>query len=739
MHQMADSAAQAVSPHLIALREMLRGDPAPLAAFDVGGLRVTLHASPDSVFAIVRRARAGGLAIRAAFVPAPFACEAVAPEADEAARLRISSAIGELVLSFRADRDALERLRIVTDFTPARAVVLPFAPRDLYPLGQGDDPLRATGTVAASQRGINTGLLYFHIDEPAFGNVLYVQNLTASNDYYRATGTIPRESVGGAWPELGYALPTPSARADPAEVSLAAGERVTLSDQILIFRHEAPPHERESARQFVQMLAAVYDVMDLPPVEYRDWAGRAEHAAHDLATAPEATIRHYGHRYVHPYTAAEYPDIMVQMSIVAALHQWGKWRGEAHPLEKELKAGLRKFHDRNLGTLRRYLPNVGKDKDADAVDSWYLYHPLLNLGILALDGDRQARRLFLDSIGYTVKAARHFDYRWPIQYKVTDFAVITEEAEVDGRGQTDVGGIYAWVMLQAFELTDDKTYLDEARAALDAAMGLRFNVNYQANLTAWGAAACMRLWRITSRDVYREQSYVYLASFLHNGVLWDSRIGHAAQYETFMAVTCLQDAPYMAMYECFDSFVAFEHYLTDGGPDLEPEARMLIGEYCRYALSRAWYYYPDALPGDAIATQQREGNGSIDRSLSFPLEDLYPDGQQAGQVGQEVYGAGAAFIFASRAFHHVEGAPFRLYCDLLLRAVERIGDRALSIQLDGGETRTAWLRLVRQKRRRLTDSNVITANGDSIAPDATSADRVDYRVPANGRLILTWE
>lgn len=739
MHQMATAEAPAVSPHLLALRDLLRERSKPLAQFDVGELGVALYAGTDSVFAVVRRERAGGLAVRAAYVAAPFTCELLDPTAGEAARLRLTSAIGEHILSFRADRDALERLRIVTVFTPARAIVLPFSPRDLYPLGQDDDPLRAKGNVEASQRGLNTGLLYFRIDDPGFGNVLYVQNLTAANAYYRATSTTPRETVGGAWPELGYALPIPSAKADPGDVSLPPGETVTLSDTILVFRHEAPPHERESARQFVQMLAAVYEVLDLPAVQYRDWEGRAERSAHDLMTAPEATIRHYGHRYVHPYTAAEYPDIMVQMSVITALHQWGTWRGDPHPLERELKAGLRKFYDADLGTLRRYLPNVGKDKDADAVDSWYLYHPLLNLGILALGGDRQARGLFLDSIGYAVKAARHFDYRWPIQYKVTDFSVITEEAEVDGRGQTDVGGIYAWVMLQAFELTDDKTYLDEARAALDAAIGLRFNVNYQANLTAWGAAACMRLWRITNRDVYREQSYVYLASFLHNALLWDSQIGHAAQYETFLAVTCLQDAPYMAMYECFDSFVAFEQYLNDGGPDLEPGARMLIAEYCRYVLSRAWYYYPDALPDDAIATEQREANGHIDRALSFPLEDLYPDGQPAGQVGQEVYGAGAAFIFASRALHHVEGAPFRLYCDLLLRVVERIGDRALSIQLDGGETRTADLRLVRLKRRRLTDSSLVTANGDPIEAEATGPDRIDYRVPASGRLILTWE
>ncbi|WP_076744582.1 hypothetical protein [Sphingomonas jeddahensis] len=729
----------AVSPHLLALKATLDEDGKGLASFTTGELEVEVRAAHDSVFAIVRRPGQGGLAVRVAYPAAPFRCKALRCGPGEAARIEVTSPTGTHIITFFKSREALERLRITVELTPAATMVLPFAPRDLYPLGINDDPLAARGNVEASQRGLNAGMLYFRIDEPAFGNVLYLQNFTALNDYFRPTGTTPDGAVGGEWPELGYLLPAASREAAAEGVALEAGEPVTISDVILVFRHEAPPQERESARQFVQMLGTAYQIMDLPAVEYRDWVDRAERAARDLAEAPAATIRHYGNLYVHPYTDAEYPDIMVQMSVIAALHDWGKWRGEPDPLEAELKKGLRKFYDPKLKTLRRYLPNVGKDKDADAVDSWYLYHPLLNLGRLALDGDEDARTLFMDSIDYAIRAAQHFQYKWPIQYKVTDFAVIEETAPADGRGQTDVGGIYAWVMLQAFELTDDKRFLDEATAAIDTAMGLRFNVNYQANLTAWGAAACMRLWRITNRDLYLEQSYVYLASFLHNAVIWESRIGHAASYETFFAVTCLQDAPYMAMYECFDSFVAFEQYLKDGGPDLEPEARMLLSEYCKYALSRAWYYYPDALPPEAIADKQRKPNGYIDPKLSFPVEDLYPDGQQAGQVGQEVYGAGAAFIFATRAFHHVEGAPFRLFCDYLVRSVERTGDRALTITLDGGETCVANLRFVRLKRRKLTKTTVMTAGGDTLRAHAVSEDRIDYHVPADGRLVITWE
>jgi hypothetical protein len=291
-------------------------------------------------------------------------------------------------------------------------------------------------------------------------------------------------------------------------------------------------------------------------------------------------------------------------------------------------------------------------------------------------------------------------------------------------------------MLQGYELTREERFLHEAQSAIDAAEGMRFNLNYQANLTAWGAAACLRLWRITNIERYREQSYAYLASFFHNSVIWESEIEQAAAYRNFLGVTCLQDAPYMAIYECFDSFCAFEYYLRDSGPELEPAARMLISQYCRYALDRAWYFYPDALPKDALAQDIR--NGHIDRNLSFPLEDLYVDGQPAGQVGQEIYGAGAALVFASRAYHPVSDAPFRLFCDHFIMASERTGERAISVMLEGGETCAAMLAMVRIGRAALPGFTVQTAGGDPLRPAKRGKDRYEYRVPANGRLIVSW-
>jgi hypothetical protein len=246
----------------------------------------------------------------------------------------------------------------------------------------------------------------------------------------------------------------------------------------------------------------------------------------------------------------------------------------------------------------------------------------------------------------------------------------------------------------------------------------------------------MRLWLITNQERHLQQSYVYLASFFHNTAIWESEIGQARHYRNFLGATALHDAPYMALYECFDSFPALERYLKDGGPDLDASARLMVTDYCRYALDRAWFYYPDALPADLLCQKPR--NGHIDAKLSFPLEDLYVGGDTAGQVGQEIYGAGAAFIFTSRAFHHVEGAPFDIFCDLFLMASDRTSDTSLSFQLAGDPAETANLSLIRTGRSKLTRVGVTSSPGGTRKGQRIGGNRIDYVVPANGRIHLHW-
>lgn len=189
----------------------------------------------------------------------------------------------------------------------------------------------------------------------------------------------------------------------------------------------------------------------------------------------------------------------------------------------------------------------------------------------------------------------------------------------------------------------------------------------------------------------------------------------------------------MAIYECFDSFTAFEYCLRETGAALDPAVQMLLSDYCKYALDRAWFYYPDALPKRMLATRSR--NGHIDPDLSFPLEDLYVDGRAAGQVGQEIYGAGAAFVFASRMLHAIRGAPFRLFCDRFLRAIEQVGEREVRLTFLDGENGTACIALFAPGKDALPPVTLLSAQGEAIEP----THGMTYHPGATAPVTLRWE
>jgi hypothetical protein len=705
-----------------------------LAEATAGEYLLTAEQGQDAVWLRGRRdGQQGGFALWLCPL-GPDATLRRKPRGKDLLRFEVEAAIGTWRVALTLTQGAIPLIGARLSLTPSRPLVVPWLGRDLFMLGDDGNPASAQGKVEAAQRGLNGGAIFLRLTEPDFGSLLYFQDLTALNPYFRTTGTKPDGAVGGDWPELGYLPPAPEMKGQPDAAPLPAGGEVLVSRPLIALHGDSQGEEEEQARRFLQLLGEIYPHLERPEPEFRDWRERARKTWHDLDKSPYATISHYGARYVRPYTDAEYPDSMVQLTLLASMCDWRAWSGEEPAPYAEMRKGVAKFHDTALRTLRRYLPNVGDDKDADAVDSWYMYHPLLNLARLAQDGDAGARQILFDALERGIEAAHHFSYKWPIQYKIDDFSVITESRDDDGHGQTDVGGIYAYLMLQAFSLSEDQRYLDEARAALDASRGAKFELNYQANLTAWGAAACLRMWRITGSEDYLRQSYIFLASFFHNTALWESDIAHARHYRNFLGATALHDAPYMAMYECFESFAAFEVCLKDSGPQIEPAVQLLLAEYCKYALDRAWFYYPDALPPEVLAGEQR--NGHIACDLSFPLEDLYVDGQPAGQVGQEIYGGGAAAVFATRSFHRFEGAPFELFCDSFLLAIDRPSDRAMIVKLAGAPQCEALLALCALPGKRLPDVRVDVSG--KVPRARRRPRRREYRVPAGETIELTW-
>ncbi|HVK06116.1 MAG TPA: hypothetical protein VM490_21785 [Armatimonadaceae bacterium] len=741
----------------ISLRdEMSGGGMKVLQKMEAGDATLEVCHGRDTLWLLVRRGGGkgkkggGGFALRTAHSPGmPLKVERT--QAKDGTPLFVAdTAIGTFTVRLSVPDPAVSLVRCTVHLTPSDDLLIPFLPRDLYPFDENGDPAGTEGCIHAGQRGLNAGLLYLSMAKPRFGSLLYFQDLTSLNDYFLATETKPDGVVRGKWPELGYQPPTKPGAQEPPEKPLPAGKEVVLSDALLHWSEQMPEDPRESARLFLDLLAGVYPFLNRPETEFHDWPRLAEKTAKDLDASPKATIAHYGKRYVHPYTDSEYPDSMVQLAVSVPMREYGRWRsfdggeaGRAGELSQELLSGMGRFYDPELKAVRRYLPNVGDDKNANEVDSWYLYHPLANLGRLAKDGDGKARELFFNSLEFAIKAARHFKYVWPVQYDITNFEIIKDERKEDEPGQSDVGGLYAYVMLEAWDMTRDPRYLDEAKNAIQAMKDMEFELTYQTNITAWGVNACVRLWRLTEDPFFRDQSLVFLAGYFHNCILWESRLENAARYRTFLGATCLHDGPYMAVYECYESFAAFEEYLSLGQDDLPDSVHLLTSEYYKYTLTRAWYFYPGHLPVDALAKDDIR-NGHIDRALAFPLEDLYADGQPAGQVGQELYGCGAAFTFASRAFHRIEGAPFLFFCEYPMAALELTEKGQVSLQARGARGYACKARIIPLGRRSLPSVSLSREDqtgrpNRELRGQVTEEGHCEFTIPASEQLLLRWE
>ena len=165
-----------VTPYLLTLCDELaemRGNA--LAVFAIGDLAAEARILGDALWLIVRRPGSGGIALRAAAWAGESIAKALKPAPGEIARIRITSGLGVHIVSLRAGARTLPYFRVTTRFTPSAPTRLPFVPRDLYPLDRHDEPLGANGRVHAVQRGLNAGLLYFELDEPAAGSFFYFQ------------------------------------------------------------------------------------------------------------------------------------------------------------------------------------------------------------------------------------------------------------------------------------------------------------------------------------------------------------------------------------------------------------------------------------------------------------------------------------------------------------------------------------------------------------------------------------
>lgn len=570
---------------------------------------------------------------------------------------------------------------------------------------------------------------------------MYFQNLTALNDYFEQTETSGAELVRGEWPELGLALPAATKK------PLAAGKKIVISDAFVSFSTEVPKDEAAMVRQYLNMMANIYLQLPLPQTEYHDWPSALKDGLRDLIDSPgcwsQVDGNHYFNAYVCDYKTP--PEIMVQLAILLPLIDYIEWnKGEVDIIET-IKKGLPPFYNEDLKVIMRWHPaaedkleNEEEQLQPRTMDAWYLHHPMLNLSRLALKGDKEARRLFVDSLEYAIKVAHKFNYAWPVFYNMETLEVLKAETEPGEGGEKDVPGLYAHVMLQAYELTGEKRYLNEAEKAAKTLQGLGFDVFYQANNTTFSAGALLRLYKVTKNQLYLDLSYLCLANVLNNVQLWDCNYGYGKNFPTFFAVFPLSNAPYTAAYEEEEVFCALHDYLHHAeGVDILPSVKLLVAEYIRFLVYRAIYYYPPMLPKEMLSEEVK--TGELDPNLWIALEDMRDGWEKCGQVGQEVYGAGNAFGILPRHYMLVPGEDFMVFVDYPTENFTTRKGQPISFIVKGDSRLTCRLVMLTPGKKKLPAFEINAHGQKQIIKGTKRKDgNIEYTIQGDQKISITW-
>jgi len=713
----------------------------PLYQKTIGAYQVDIKLLGEACWTIVEWPKGGQIAFRNAYSPHDrLLCQKIKVTADCVA-IRLDSNIGVYEVKIHFTDGDIPVIRCSTTLTPALPLLMPYWPRDVVVLPVDKAESLPQGKVHTTQAGTRSGIAYFSTNKPRESSVLYLQNLTALADYNEQTETAAGDTVGGTWSELGFALP-PTLK----NKALSAGKPVCLSDAIIALSTETPADEAAMARQYLDLLAAAYLVLPKPPTTYHDWPAILQKGLFDLQDSPGCWSQVDGNHYLNAYVSDydDPPEIMVQLAVLLPLLDYVEWSGDTLDVMRKIKKGLPAFYNDELKTLMRWHPKAEhqlkgaeEQKQPLVMDSWYLHHPLLNLSRLALKGDEQARKLFTGSLGYAIRVAHHFDYNWPVFYKMDTLDIVKAETKPGKGGERDVPGLYAHVMIQAWELTGERQYLHEAERAAVKLEGLGFDLFYQANNTAFSAGALLRLYKITGKNQYLELSNLCLANVFNNMHIWDCNYGYGKHFSSFFALFPLSDAPYTAVYEEQELFCALHDYLHHAEDvNIPASIRLLSAEYIRYLVDRAAFYYPAMLPKEMLAEEIK--TGELDPRLWIALEDLHDGWEKSGAVGQEVYGAGNAFGILPRHYLRVPGEDFMIFVDYPTTSFTARKGSNIHFGVKGDPRLSCRLLIVNPKDKGLPAFEVTGQDRNVLTGKPVKGGHLEYCIRGNETVMIVW-
>lgn len=712
----------------------------PLFERKVASYLFTFHNTGDSLWIKVQWPEGGSIAFRTAFGMNSVFEKVEIDEVANGLLIGAETRLGgyEIRVSFPDRKQPV--FRYTTNFKAYFPMLIPFWPRDIVPLTKEGRVENTAGSIHSHQVGGRSGQVFFSMTKPRNGSVFYFQNLTAMSEYCDVSETTVVESVGGKWPEMGFQFPVNK------EKPIPSGKGYTISDAFVVLSENIPLTAEDVTRDYLDYLAKVYLLIPKPGTVLHDWLDISKKGLEALYHNKGCWTLVKGVPYLNAYVG-DYKtpsEVMVQLAVLLPLCEYLEWTGEQTPVFQDLNSGLEAFYDERVKTVVRWHPALEDELDKSeeqkremVMDSWYLHHPLLNLARLALKGDKIANELFLKSIDFAIRVAHHFDYEWPVFYKMTTLEVLKAETTPGNGGELDVPGSYAHLMLMAWKLTREKRFLNEAVKAVKKLEGVGFQIFYQANNTAFTAGALLELYSETKDQKYLDLSYSCIAGIFKNVQLWDCNYGYGKNHPTFFAVFPLNDAPYTAAYEELEVYAALRHYLLLAKDiNILPSLKILIPEFIKYAVGRLPYYYPPMLPAEMIHEDTK--TGEVQKDLWIPLEDICDGWEKSGCVGQEVYGAGIAFGVVPRQY--IKAKPgFIAFVDYPVCNL-RNGKKAITFKAIGSSNLDFTLALIDMKKAIRGKITVAYKKGRKYVPVENSGTTLKpaYKLNGDTQVRISW-
>lgn len=537
------------------------------------------------------------------------------------------------------------------------------------------------------QRGPGAPHVFFR-SLPMASYVLYFEDLTSLNELYRLTGCAtpydyPPPGNPGAvrmgQPTHWFQMSSPDGQRvepmhpyqdkveryahfgyeRPESFRVPQGKSLVLADTYLYLKPAVETDTITVSRNFVEMLADVYQFISKPPVIPTDWAGEiVPQLVHDVMR-PENTSQLQSHLLPRAYVAYEHEDYQL-WTLLQLLHPLELYvkkfpqQQEACELRNRLNDALPLFLDRDWGGFHNSPAPIKQDMFFTSV---YLFSQAVMVADLARLGNENARTMLFAFRDRLLAMGRAYDYVMAEMW-LQDFS------KQRNLYQADSTLCYLYVMMALYDLSGgtDTAALESAKGAARRIRERCLDVMWEANMTAAGVVACQQLYRVTHDPADRDLAFIPLASILREAWLWECDFGVGQYTTTFWSFCGCPAAPSSAEFESHRVRLHLKEYaaLTRGA--VAPNVTALLDDAWQRGPTQSRFSLPPIL-AQTGARQFMAAEGKLQTNCGelrydqmIPLEDVrtgwgtdlewWQNNARLGVVGQEIYGAGGPIWYA---------------------------------------------------------------------------------------------